>query len=146
MLKSLLLLATVASLAATPAFADEGRKVAGPNGGRILQSVTPHVEFYVNAERKVQFTFLDASNRAIAPAAQSVTVTTGSRSAPLVLKFSRQGDILVADAPLPEGRNFPAVIELKASPEAEAVIEKFNLNLATCGECKHHEYACICGH
>ena len=34
-------------------------KVAGPNGGRIIATVTPRAEFFVTADRKVQITFLD---------------------------------------------------------------------------------------
>lgn len=146
LLKKLVLVTALATLALAPASAHEDKKTAGPNDGRILTTVTPHVEFFVTPDRKVQFTFLDGKNRPIAPAAQSVTVTTGDRAKPTVLKFTRQGNVLLADAPLPEGNNLPAVIQLKASPDAAEVVERFNINLSTCGECKHHEYACTCGH
>jgi hypothetical protein len=146
LLKTLVLLTTLAGIALSPAFAHEGKKVAGPNGGRILKSVTPHVEFFVTKDRKVQFTFLDAANQPVAPAGQSVTVTTGNRAKPTVLAFSRQGNALVSDAALPAGNNLPAVIELVTVPGATPVVEKLNLNLSTCGECKHAEYACTCGH
>jgi hypothetical protein len=146
LIKKLFLLATLASVALSPAFAHEDRKVAGPNGGRILKSVTPHAEFFVTKDRKVQFTFLDATNQPVAPAGQSVTVTTGDRAKPTVLTFSRQGNALVSDAVLPAGNNLPAVIELKPAPDAAPVVEKLNVNLSTCGECKHAEYACTCGH
>jgi hypothetical protein len=141
-----LLLTILAGIALSPAFADEVRKVAGPNGGRILKTVTPHVEFFVTKDRKVQFTFLDAANHPVAPAGQSVRVTTGDRAKPTVLAFSRQGNALVSDAALPAGNNLPAVIELGPAPGATPVVEKFNINLSTCGECKHAEYACTCGH
>ena len=141
-----ILLTTLALLAATTAFAHGETKTAGPNGGRILTSVTPHVEFFVTAERKIQFTFLDESNQPIAPAAQSITVTTGTRTAPVILTFTRTADVLLADAALPEGRNLPAVIQIKPTPDAAPVIEKFNVNLATCSECQHAEYACTCDH
>jgi len=144
-MKSLLLL-LIALVSATTTLAQSDKKIAGPNGGRILDSVTPHVEFHVNAERKVQFTFLDAHNQPIAPNAQSIIVTTGSRSAPITLNFIRQGDLLVADAPLPEGHRFPAVIQIKPTPDAAPVTEKFTIDLATCSDCGHYEHACTCGH
>ncbi len=147
LLRSLLLLATAAVITAAPAFAHEKQHAAGPNGGLILETVTPLVEFFVTKDRKIQFTFLDAQHKPVAPAAQSVTVTTGSRTKPVVLKFTRQGDVLLSDAALPEGNNLPAVIQLKASPEAAEIIERLTLNLTLCPECKHAEYACTCtGH
>jgi hypothetical protein len=146
LIKKLVSLTVLASFALAPAFAHADKKVAGPHGGRILTSVTPHVEFFVTKDRKVQFTFLDEHNQPVAPAGQSVIVTTGDRAKPTVLKFTRQGNALLSDAPLPAGNNLPAVIELKASADAPAVFEKFNVNLSVCGECHHAEYACICGH
>ena len=145
LLKSLLPILAALCLAAAPVFA-LGKKEAGPNGGRLLTSVDPHVEFFVTKERKIQFTFLDAQNRPTAPAGQSVIVTTGSRQAPTVLRFTRQGDVLLSDAALPAGNNLPAVIQLKPAPDAPEVVVKFNINLATCGECSHAEYACTCDH
>lgn len=146
LLKKLVLLTVLAGLALAPAFAHADKKAAGPNGGRILTSVTPHVEFFVTRDRKVQFTFLDDHNQPVPPASQSVTVTTGDRTKPTVLKFTRQGNALLSDAPLPAGNNLPAVIELKASPDTPAVFEKLHVNLSVCGECHHAEYACTCGH
>lgn len=143
--KLLLSVFTVLGLAVIPAFA-HGKNEAGPNGGRLLTAVNPHVEFFVTKERRIQFTFLDEHDKPTAPAAQTVTVTTGSRAAPTVLSFSRQGTVLLSDAPLPAGNNLPAVIQLKPAPDAPEVVVKFNINLATCGECQHAEYACICGH
>lgn len=145
LLKTLLMLTAALGLATTAAFA-HGKKEAGPNGGRILTKADPHVEFFVTKDRRIQFTFLDDHHKPVAPAGQTVTVTTGSRSAPTVLSFSRQGNVLLSDAALPAGNNLPGVIQLKPAPDAKEVVEKFNINLATCGECKHAEYACICDH
>jgi hypothetical protein len=141
--KFLVLIAAAAALATAGA---HEKKVAGPNGGRLLKSVTPHVEFFVTADRKVQLTVVDDHGKAIAPAGQSATVVTGDRSAPTTLTFSRQGDVLVSNAPLPEGRILPTVVQITPAAGATAAVERFNVNLATCPECKHAEYACICGH
>jgi len=47
---------------------------------------------------------------------------------------------------IPEGENLPTVVQIKANPDAKAVTEKFNLNLAQCPTCKNKEYACTCEH
>lgn len=122
------------------------KKSAGPNGGRILTTISPHAELFVTPERKIQFTFLDDHGQPIAPAGQIVTVTTGDRTAPTTLHFSRQGNTLLSDIALPAGDNLPAVVQIKPTPDAKTVITKFHLNLATCSECKHAEYACTCEH
>lgn len=137
----------VLSLTASIARAhDDDKKVAGPNGGRILTTIEPRAEFFVTPDRKVQITFLGADGQAIAPADQSVTVTAGNRTAPTTLQFAKSGDRLLSDGALPAGNRMPAVVQIKASPEAKVVIERFTVNLATCPECKYAEYACICDH
>lgn len=120
------------------------KKAAGPNGGRILTGLEPRAEFFVTAERKVQITFLSEDGKAIAPAEQVVTVFTGDRSAPTKLTFSKSGNALVSGAPLPNGDDFPTVVQIKPAPSATMVSIKFNLNLANCPECNHAEYACTC--
>ena len=122
------------------------KRMAGPNGGRILTKVEPHAEFFVTADRKVQITFLGDDGKAIAPAAQVVTVTAGDRSAPTKLTFAKSGNALVSDAALPAGNDFPTVVQIKAKPDAKAVTEKFNLDLVKCSGCGHGEYACTCAH
>ncbi len=146
----LTLIATL--ILAFPAFAadnhghDHAKKEAGPNGGKILTAIEPHAEFFVTSDRKVQITFLDDDGQAIAPAGQVVTVTAGERSAPKKLAFAQSGNVLVSDQPLPEGMAFPAVVQIKVTPEAKTVVEKFTLNMAKCPECKLAEYACTCSH
>jgi len=139
-MKKPLLLATLLLTATLHA----GEKSAGPNGGRILPG--PKAEFFVTAGRKVQITFLDADGKPTPPSGQTVIVIAGERSAPTKLTFVSSGEALVSEQPLPEGPSFPAVVQIKPSPDAPAVTEKFNLNLAACPACKLGEYACICSH
>ncbi|MBL9206497.1 MAG: hypothetical protein JNN01_15505 [Opitutaceae bacterium] len=120
------------------------KKEVGPNGGRLLTAIEPHVEFFVTADRKVQITFLDASDRPVAPTSQVVTVTTGQRSAPTKLSFAKSGGVLLSDIALPAGNELPTVVQIRLAPGGKLVTEKFNLNLAQCAECKHPEYACTC--
>jgi hypothetical protein len=140
------LLAVIAlAFTATVASAHEANE-AGPNGGRLITTVTPHAEFFVTAERKVQITFIGDDGKPVAPASQVVTVTAGDRSAPTKLTFTAKDNVLLSDAVLPEGNDFPTVVQIKPTPEAKTVYARFNLNMATCGECKNAEYACTCGH
>jgi len=122
------------------------KKVPGPNGGRILRTIEPHAEFFVTADRKVQITFVDDHGKAIAPAEQTVTVTTGERSAPVKMTFVKKENVLLSDQSIPAGNNFPAVVQVKTTPDAKTLVEKFTLNLSICPDCQLAEYACICAH
>ncbi len=122
------------------------KKEAGPNGGRLLTSIDPHAEFLVTADRKVQITFVDDNGKAIAPAAQVVTVTTGERSAPVKMTFAKTDIAFLSEQSVPEGNNFPVVIQIKTTPDAKTSVERFTLNLSNCPDCKLAEYACICSH
>lgn len=126
--------------------AAESKKVAGPHGGRILAGLEPRAEFFVTPERKVQITFLDRKGDPVEPAAPSVTVTTGDRAAPTRLTFAKSGKAFISTTALPAGNDLPTVVQIKPTPDAATVTERFNLNLSTCSECKLSEYACICDH
>jgi hypothetical protein len=146
--KSLLLglLTALAFTSSLPGADREHKKEAGPNGGRLLTSIEPHAEFFVTADRKVQITFVDDNGQPVAPGDQIVIVTTGERSAPTKLTFTKTGKALISDAALPAGNGLPTVVQIKSSPDAKTVTEKFNLDLSICPECKHGEYACVCDH
>lgn len=143
-LLALLLLA----LAPLPAAEDHehAKKSAGPNGGRVVTNVTPPYECFVTPERKVRITFLGEDGKAVPVKEQTVTAVGGDRAAPTKLAFVKDGDALISDKPLPEGRELPIVVLVKVTAEAKAVAEKFTVNLATCPGCKHAEYACTCDH
>lgn len=120
--------------------------VVGPNGGRVLTEVEPHVEFFVTKDRKVKLTFLNEKLKPIPAAKQTATVFAGDRSAPTRLGFKKAWGKLVSDGKLPEGNNFPTVIQIKVTPDAAPALVKFNLNLADCPTCDNQEYACACDH
>ncbi len=136
----------IALIIASLTFANAAEKIKAPNGGRIIDTVTPNAEFFVTPEKKVEVRFLDDAGKVIAPAAQVVTVTMGDRSAPTKLAFTKDGDKLVSDKTIPEGKDLPVVVQIKATPDAKSVTEKFNLNLAKCPTCSNAEYACTCEH
>jgi hypothetical protein len=136
----------IAALVAGLTFANAAEKIKAPNGGRIIDAVEPHAEFLITAEKKVEIRFLDDAGKVVAPAAQTVTVIMGERANPTKLAFTKDGDKLVSDKAIPEGKELPVVIQIKTSPEAKSVTEKFNLNLAKCPTCSNAEYACTCAH
>ena len=121
-------------------------KAAGPNGGRVIDSVDPHFEFFVTPGRMVKITFLGADGNAVAPAGQIVTAIGGDRSKPTRLSFAMVDGALISDKALPEGNMIPLVLQVKVSPESKSVNTKFMVNLAECPGCRHKEYACVCEH
>lgn len=139
-------IATIAALVASLAFSTAAEKIKAPNGGRIIDSVTPNAEFFVTKDKKVEIRFLDDTGKVVAPAAQTASIVMGDRSAPTKLAFTKDGDKLVSDKVVAEGESLPVVLTIKTTPDAKAVTEKFNLNMAICPGCKLSEYACTCGH
>lgn len=144
-------IAIIAALVASLGFvtADEHKEhkaVKAPNGGRIIHAMELHAEFLVTKDKKVEIRFLDEAGKVIAPAVQTATVTMGDRAHPTKLAFAKDGDKLVSDKVIPEGKELPVVLQIKTTPDAKAVTDKFNLNMAPCPECKLPEYACACDH
>ncbi len=125
---------------------DHEKAIPGPNGGRVMTSVEPHLEFLVTEDRKVRITALDDDIVPIALAGQSVSAMAGDRSAPTRLAFTPDGTGLLSDVTLPEGNDFPIIVTIKSGPDGAAVREKFNVNLKDCPTCEYKEYACICDH
>ena len=123
-----------------------GKNEAGPNGGRVILSVEPHFEFFVTPEGKVKLTFLGEDRKAIAPAGQVVTAIGGDRAKPTKLTFTKEDGYMLSDKPLPDGNMIPIILQVKVSPDAKTVNEKFMVNLADCPGCVHKEYACTCDH
>lgn len=136
----------LAALITGLSFANAAEKIKAPNGGRIIDSVEPHAEFLITADKKIEIRFLDDAGKVVAPAAQVVTVTMGDRANPTKLAFAKDGDKLVSDKTIPDGKELPVVVQIKTTPDAKSVNAKFSLNLAKCSSCEHLEYACTCAH
>jgi hypothetical protein len=119
---------------------------AGPTGGKLITEVEPHVEFFVNKDKKVEIRFIDDDMKVVAPGEQIISVILGDRSAPTKMSFTKDGDKLVSDKAVPEGNDLPTVVQIKAKAGEKAVTEKFNLNLSKCPTCSNAEYACTCAH
>lgn len=142
-MKSIALL--TALLLTVPAFAAE-KKQGGPNGGRVIEAVEPHLELLVTKDRKVEIIALTKDLKPAKLSGQVIAVTAGDRSKPTKLEFKDEGGKLVSSNALPAGDDYPVSVSIKANASAKAVYEKFNLDLAKCPTCKYQEYACICAH
>ncbi|MCB1096663.1 MAG: hypothetical protein KDN22_13885 [Verrucomicrobiae bacterium] len=125
---------------------DHGKIVAGPNGGRVITEVEPHLEFLVNKDRTVKITALDDHNKPAKIGDQSVSIIAGERSKPTKLAFTVKDGVLVSDVALPAGNDFPVVLQIKPGKKGKIVTAKFNVNLNDCPTCKNKEYACTCEH
>lgn len=129
-----------------PAKSETHEKKGGPNGGRLITTVEPHLEFFVTAERFVQITFIGHDGEAVAVADQVVSAIGGARSAPTEIEFVESKGTLISKNALPEMKNMPIILQVKATPEAKTMREKFYLNMNDCPSCEFKEYACVCGH
>ncbi len=125
---------------------EAAQQKAGPNGGRLISSVEPPLEFWVTPENRVQITFLNDKGEAIAPAQQEVSFVGGSRLNPTRLSFEEKDGVLVSTEVLSSKESIPVILTIKPGPDARSVREKFNLNFSQCPTCSYLEYACICGH
>lgn len=112
---------------------EHGKEEKGPNGGRLIKSVTPAIEVTTGKDRKLRIMFLDENKKPVAPAAQVVTASTGERANPVKLVFAKgQGAdaaVLVADKPLPDGAHVPVVLQVKVTPDAKTVTERFEVHM-----------------
>lgn len=112
---------------------DHGHGKKGPNGGHVIESVTPAIEVVAGKDRKLRLIFLDKDKKAIAPGDQVITAVTGERANPVRLSFAKgTGDdekVLVADKPLPDGAHVPVVLQIKETADAKTKIERFEMHM-----------------
>ncbi len=101
----------------------------GPNGGRILHHVDPHLEFLVLANRKVQLTQLDGKLKATSMGAQEVEMEAGSPADRVTIAFEKKGDVLVSKQPLPKGDDVPVAVMIRPEPGADVITEKFTVEI-----------------
>lgn len=113
---------------------DHDHSKKGPNGGHVVESKAGFAfEITVDKDRKARVVFLDKELKAAALAAQSLSGIAGERSAPVKLAFTKGKDadanVLVSDKALPAGAHVPMVLVIKATADAKAVTERFELHL-----------------
>ena len=113
---------------------DHSGLVKGPNGGHVVTSKTGFAfEVTADKERKVRVVFLDKDNKPAALGEQTITGIAGARSAPTKITFAKGKDadanVLISDKALPAGAHIPIILTIKTTPDAKAVVERFELHL-----------------
>ena len=106
----------------------------GPNGGHVIESKAGFsFEVTVDKARKARIVFLDKQNKAVALGEQTITGIAGERSAPTKLSFAKGKDkdanVLISDKALPDGAHVQMILTIKTTPDAKAVVERFELHL-----------------
>ncbi len=140
--KAIILVLAVLGRALSLAAAD--KIVAGPQGGRLLDTEPLKAEFFVHPDRKVEITFYDAALKPAAPGRQTVAVTAEPASGRQALELEKTATGFASKTPLPEGGPYRVVVQVREAPEAKPRNFRLDLNLETCGECQRAEYACTC--
>ncbi len=136
---------SIAALAVTTVLL--AKTEAGPKGGRLLETEPLKAEFFVNADRKAEFTFYDAALKPADPGTQTVAVTAEPASGRVKLDLERTATGFISKTALPEGAPYRVVVQVRPGADASPQNFRIDLNLATCGECRKAEYACACeGH
>ena len=119
--------------------------VATPKGGLALEKTSPLAELVIEKDRTITISFYNAEIKPVAVTTQSATVIADAKDK-TTIEFEKKGDVLVSKTRLPDGDGYNLVVQFKQTAEAKPQNFRFKLNLATCGECKRAEYACVCGH
>jgi hypothetical protein len=137
---------TVAALCAAVSLHAE-KIIAGPKGGRLLESEPLKAEFFVTPERKVEITFYDAALKPTDPGAQTITITAEPSSGKAKLELEKTPAGFISKTPLPAGDPYRVVVQARASADVKPRNFRIDLNLEMCGGCQKKEYACTCeGH
>ena len=119
--------------------------VAGPKGGRLLDTAPQKAEFFVTKDRKVEVTFYDAALKPVAPANQVIAITAEPASGKTKIELEKTATGFVSTAALPESKEpYRVVVQVKEKPDATPKNFRVDLNLAMCGGCQKAEYACTC--
>ena len=120
------------------------KPLAGPKGGKILTTDAPHAEFFVEKDRTVTVTFYDANLKPIPVAGRVVTATAEVKTGKVGLEFAPKGDALASSAPLPKGKDYTVVVQVRESATARPKVYRVQFHDENCEDCKRAEYACVC--
>ncbi|PTX91365.1 hypothetical protein [Opitutus sp. ER46] len=145
-MKSIRLIPLFLLALAAPALVAAEQVAAGPKGGRLLTRSPEAVEFFVNAERRVEVAFYDAALKPLPPGDREVTVLAEPASGRVPVALEKHAEGFVSAAALPAGEPYRVVVQVREKAGARPQNFRLQLNLANCAECSHPEYACVCGH
>jgi hypothetical protein len=120
------------------------KAVAGPAGGRLLDTEPARAEFVINAARKGEIRFYDAALKPLAPVQQVVTVTAEPAAGRVKLEVEKTEFGFVTKEAMPAGDPYRVVVQVRATPEAKPQNFRLDLALGNCGGCQRAEYACTC--
>ena len=126
--------------------ADKHSHVNAPKGGRLLDKTEPHAELVIEKDRTVTINFYNHDMKPVAPGTQSLTLMAEAKTGKTTMEFEKKGETLSSKTKLPEGEGYNIVVQFKENPQAKPKNFRFKMDLTTCEECKHSEYACTCGH
>lgn len=119
--------------------------VAGPKGGRLLDSAPLKAEFFVTPDRTVEVNFYDARLKPAAPGTAVVAVTAEPKSGRTPIELRPTATGFASKAALPAAAEpYRVVVQVRAAAGASPQNFRIDLNLEKCGECKNAEYACTC--
>ncbi len=124
------------------AFGHEGVEL-GPNGGRILEfskNETLHGEVLVK-NGKFHIALLDKDMKPVALDQQTLTATTGKRSALVKLEVTR--DVKGFIVPVIKDGDW-LILQYKDTPKAKTITARLHYNTETCGGCDAPEWLCKC--
>lgn len=139
-----LFIAGFALCAAVIASAAE-KVVAGPKGGRLLDSAPQKAEFFVNKDGKAEVTFYDAALKPAALGSQVVAVTAEPKSGRKTVELEKTANGFVSKEALPKATEpYRVVVQVREKEGAAPKNFRIDLNLAQCGTCEYKEYACTC--
>jgi hypothetical protein len=76
----------------------------------------------------------------------TLSLSGGQRSAPIRVRFVRDGDSFVSEQALPDSPDLPVILRVVPTAGAAPVFVRFVLDRGMCGGCNRMEYACACDH
>jgi hypothetical protein len=118
--------------------------VAGPKGGRVLESEPHLVEFLVTKDRRVEVTFYDARRQIVAPGERVVAVMAEPKAGRVAIPLENSPTGFLSTTALPTGEPYRVVVQVRENAGARPRNFRLELNLEPCGGCKLAEYACTC--
>lgn len=149
-MNQLLALIVASALLGSVALAAESghshKTIPGPKGGKVLESMPLHAEFFVQPDRKVSVTFYDAALKPVAPSAQQIKVIAEAKTGKATLEFEKSADTFISKTALPEGDGYRVVVQIKNDASAKSQNFRIDYQPDLCKECNRAEYACTCDH
>jgi len=124
--------------------AAETKRLAGPKGGRLLETISPRAEFFLEKDHTATITFYDSALKPVPVADQAVTVIADGKGGKQKTEFEKKGDVLASKGQLPEGDGYSLVVLFKEKADARPKNFRFKLDTHTCKTCNRAEYACTC--